>query len=123
MSTLKADTIQSTGGGAVTLTKQSAAKAWVNFKNSVDPPAIQGSFNVSSLTDDGAEIKFNLISAMADAFYAPVGSGGGATLGNPANRNLAMNALSTTSVDTELYTTSNAQTTGHCHGSISGDLA
>ena len=31
MSTLKADTIQSTGGGAATLTKQSAAKAWVNF--------------------------------------------------------------------------------------------
>ena len=32
MSTLKADTIQSTGGGAATLTKQSAAKAWVGFK-------------------------------------------------------------------------------------------
>ena len=28
MSTLKADTIQSTGGGAATLTKQSAAKAF-----------------------------------------------------------------------------------------------
>ena len=31
MSTLKADTIQSTGGGAATLTKQSAAKGWGNI--------------------------------------------------------------------------------------------
>jgi hypothetical protein len=31
MSTLKADTIQSTGGGAATLTKQSAAKAWFEY--------------------------------------------------------------------------------------------
>jgi hypothetical protein len=34
-----------------------------------------------------------------------------------------MNALSTTKVDTELYTTSNAQTTGHCYGGVLGDLA
>ena len=31
MSTLKADTIQSTSGGAATLTKQAAAKAWLTF--------------------------------------------------------------------------------------------
>ena len=30
MSTLKADTIQNTSGGAATLTKQVAAKMWVN---------------------------------------------------------------------------------------------
>ena len=29
MSTLKADTVQSTSGGAVTLTNQEASKAWV----------------------------------------------------------------------------------------------
>ena len=33
MSTLKADTIQSTSGGAATLTKQEAAKAWVNVNH------------------------------------------------------------------------------------------
>ena len=32
MSTLKADTIQSTGGGPVTLTKQEATKHWVNYQ-------------------------------------------------------------------------------------------
>ena len=50
MSTLKADTIQSTGGGAATLTKQHAAKAWCSYQmNSSN--AINGSFNVSSQTD------------------------------------------------------------------------
>ena len=51
MSTLKADTIQSTSGGAATLTKQQAAKAWVNY-DAVDQ-ATKGSLNQSSLTDHG----------------------------------------------------------------------
>ena len=50
MSTLKADTIQSTGGGAATLTKQSAAKAWVLF-NGTGTVAITNSFNTSTITD------------------------------------------------------------------------
>ena len=49
MSTLKADTIQSTGGGAATLTKQSAAKAWLYFKQNT--PEVTDSFNTSSATD------------------------------------------------------------------------
>ena len=52
MSTLKADTIQSTGGGAVTLTKQSATKVWINF-NGTGTVAIRDSFNISGLTDFG----------------------------------------------------------------------
>ena len=51
MSTLKADTIQSTGGGAATLTKQHAAKAWMQL-NGTGTIAIQGSFNTSSVTDN-----------------------------------------------------------------------
>ena len=53
MSTLKADTIQSTGGGAATLTKQHAAKQWLNATISSNTHTIQNSFNTSSLTDDG----------------------------------------------------------------------
>ena len=49
MSTLKADTIQSTSGGAATLTKQHAAKAWVNFNGTIHD--YYDSFNHSSLTD------------------------------------------------------------------------
>ena len=50
MSTLKADTIQSTSGGAATLTKQSAAKAWMFFDTNTGA-VINDSFNVSSITD------------------------------------------------------------------------
>lgn len=50
MSILKADTIQSTGGGAATLTKQEAAKAYVLF-NGTGTLAIRKGFNCSSLTD------------------------------------------------------------------------
>jgi len=51
MSTLRADTIQSTGGGAATLTKQSAAKAWFDI-DSIGT-VLDDSFNISSLDDDG----------------------------------------------------------------------
>ena len=50
MSTLKADTIQSTSGGAATLTKQQAAKAWLNL-NGTGTIAARDSFNFSSHTD------------------------------------------------------------------------
>jgi len=69
MSTLKADTIQSTGGGAATLTKQHAAKAW--SKNQADNTALLGSFNISSLDDDGTgDLGLHLTSAMSDANYS-----------------------------------------------------
>ena len=51
MSTLKADTIQSTSGGAATLTKQSAAKAFYIFDGTAGTPAFADSLNCSSLTD------------------------------------------------------------------------
>lgn len=51
MSTLKADTIQNTSGGAATLTKQSAAKHFVIYDNSDSSRAIQNSLNCSSLSD------------------------------------------------------------------------
>ena len=53
MSTLKADTIvASDGTSPVTLTKQSAAKAWANF-NGTGTIAFRDSLNHSSLTDSG----------------------------------------------------------------------
>jgi len=51
MSVLKADTIQSTGGGAATLTKQIAAKAFYIFDGTAGTPAFADSLNCSSLTD------------------------------------------------------------------------
>ena len=52
MSTLKADTIQNTSGGAATLTKQYTSKQWANVDHNTDN-AIDNSVNTSSLTDNG----------------------------------------------------------------------
>ena len=74
MSTLKADTIQSTGGGAATLTNQSAAKAWVNL-NGTGTIAARDSFNLSSLTDNGTgDISVNFSSSMSNDDYSQSGS-------------------------------------------------
>jgi len=66
MSTLKADTIQSTGGGAATLTKQIAPKATANTNNA--GTTINESFNVSSLTDTNTgQQRLNLTNSMSNA--------------------------------------------------------
>ena len=73
MSTLKADTIQSTGGGAATLTKQHAAKMWVDY-TTVSSTAISKSFNVSSLTDNGTgDTTITLTNNMDSVNYSPSG--------------------------------------------------
>jgi hypothetical protein len=54
-------------------------KAWVNFNGS-GTVAIRASFNVSSITDNGTgDYTINFTAAMADANYAVVGSGKGAS--------------------------------------------
>jgi len=79
MSTLKADTIQSTGGGAATLTKQEAAKAYVLF-NGTGTVAIRKSFNCSSVTDnDTGDYRPNWTSVFDSVNYINTGS----TIGSP----------------------------------------
>lgn len=71
MSTLKADTIQNTSGGAATLTKQHAAKGFCHFNQ--ETPAITTSFNAASLTDSGTGYgKVNWTNAMSNANYSTV---------------------------------------------------
>ncbi len=53
MSTLKVDTLQSTGGGATTFTKQEGVKARLNY-NDHTGPATRESFNVASISDEAA---------------------------------------------------------------------
>lgn len=70
MSVLKADTIQSTGGGAATLTKQSATKVWLNL-NGTGTIATRDSFNVASVTDVSTGIyQTNFTNAFSDANYS-----------------------------------------------------
>ena len=72
MSTLKADTIQNTSGGAVTLTKQSAAKAWFS---AVTWATADNSFNVSSISDDAAgQSTVSWSNSFADDDYTIAGS-------------------------------------------------
>ena len=74
MSTLKADTIQSTSGGAATLTKQSAAKAWVLYDQTNNTN--RGSDNISTITDTSTGLfTLNYTNSFSDAYYATTGSG------------------------------------------------
>ena len=69
MSTLKADTIQSTGGGAATLTKQEGVKSRLVYYQ--PGPTVYGSFNISSVSDDATgAFTGNRTNAMSDTTYA-----------------------------------------------------
>ena len=57
------------GTGPATLHKQSAAKAWANYKGT-STTSIRGSFGVSSAVDNGAgDYSFNFSNAMSNANY------------------------------------------------------
>ena len=57
-------------------TGQQACKAWVNF-NGTGTVAIRGSYNVSSVTDNGTgDYTVNFTNAMSDANYSVSGSTG-----------------------------------------------
>ncbi len=69
MSTLKADTIQSTGGGAATLTKQEAIKAYGMIDGTGTVNLIT-SFNASGVTDNGTgDYTLNLTNSMGNTTY------------------------------------------------------
>jgi len=125
-SVLNVDTIADKAGtGPVALTKQHAAKAWVHFSTNDNPPNADGSFGISSLTDNTTEVEVNLTNAMSDLFFCPVAGGGGSNTPdtNPSNRNLSVCVESTTKVDSEGYTTSNNHVEIQCHIAVLGDLA
>ena len=55
-------------------TGQQACKAWINF-NGTGTVAIRGSYNVSSITDNGTgDFYVNFTNAMPDANYSTFGS-------------------------------------------------
>jgi len=93
MSELRTDTITASDGTSpVTLTKQSAAKAWVNF-NGTGTIATRDSFNVTSLDDNGTgNYDVNFTSAMGNAdFSSQVTAGYSADTGR-YGENLSYNA-------------------------------
>jgi len=123
-----ADQIQHSSEGTVgtQYVVNGVAKAWVYFATWDNPPNIDGSFAISSLTDNTSEIEVNLTNAMSDVYYCPLCGGGGASSNqttNPSNRNLAVIVQTTTKVDSEVYTTANVHEVAQCHIAVLGDLA
>lgn len=125
MSTLKADTIvASDGTSPVTLTKQSAAKAWVNF-NGTGTVAVRDSFNEASLTDVATgRYTIAFTNSMGNTNYAVIYKGGATYDGANSNREVESPTLSTGSM--ELY--SGSSSTGaidvaNYHSHVQGDLA
>jgi len=84
MSELKVDTLTASDGTSpVTLTKQSAAKAWANADANAATITSRDSLNVSSWTDYGtASFGVNLTNSMANTNYAFYGIG---EAGGPQN--------------------------------------
>ncbi len=77
-SVLNVDSIAAKNGtDPVTLTKQSAAKAWINMDFSSSAPVAQDSFGASVLTDNAAgDVTVSFSSAFGNANYVSVGMGG-----------------------------------------------
>ena len=125
MSTLKADTIQSTGGGAATLTKQQAPKMWTTVNQST--VAIKDSLNTASITDHSTGLfTHTATSAMSNANYAVSGTNIGDTQSSyPLNVCGAGVANTTTA---HKYYNYNTVTDGHIDAVtistvVQGDLA
>jgi hypothetical protein len=86
MSTLKTNTLSNVAGTASTAIENAingSAKAWVNF-NGTGTVAIRASYNVSSITDNGAgDYTVNFTTALADTNYCTVtGCSEGGGVGN-----------------------------------------
>ena len=129
MSTLKADTIQNTSGGAATLTKQQAAKVVCTFNGSASGATVRTRFNVSSTDDDATgQYGVNFTSAMSGTEFTAVGSniGDSGTTYRVGGVVSALSANTTSSINF-----SSAETEGsiaytdytHINTVVHGDLA
>jgi len=126
MSTLKADTIQNTSGGAVTLTNQSAAKAWSHFTTTTST-AKYDDFNISSYTDNATgDTTLAFTSSMSNALYCHPGSSGGVASGNGVLYSLDQSTARTSSlfrVITFANSSGTSQDTPRNEVAVFGDLA
>ena len=125
-SVLNVDTIAAKDGTSpVALTKQSAAKAWINFDGTSTGAVstyARDSFNASVITDSGTgDYVIGYTSVFANANYSPSGVIGGTT---GAPRDLTARSFATSSM--ALYTTNSSEVVFDCDTiclSFHGDLA
>jgi hypothetical protein len=75
MSTVHCNTVQTSSGGPVTLTKQSANKGYINFSGAATG-TLTDSFNQSGITDGGTGIfACAFVSSMSSANYGHTNGG------------------------------------------------
>ena len=123
MSTLKADTIQNTSGGAATLTKQAAAKQFMYVADTT----INKSLNTSSIVDSGDYFDVNYTNSFSDANYAVATGGSQSGYTTDKGTAIGVGSFATSSRDEFATTEANAgYATGsfdfHCSMTF-GDLA
>ena len=108
MSTLRLTTISNQSGSASVPSDtviNGSAKAWVNF-NGTGTVAIRASFNVSSITDNGAgDYTVNVTTAMPDANYSTVTGG---SFDNARSRNFLPTVFSVATSSVRVANTSAA---------------
>jgi len=126
MSTLKADTIQSTSGGAATLTKQQAAKIWSNFDGTTSGITPRDSFNVSSVGDTNTgTYTINHTNAMSNNDYCAALMG---RMQRGTSNSGAANGIDSSDGDSTVLTTShilayiNVATTNDADVPIGGSM-
>ena len=104
-SVLNVDSIAAKDGTSpVELTKQSAAKAWININGSSGTPATRDSFNISSVTDNSTG-RYGpvLTNAMSDTNYVSTGvtnANAGDSFYAPNALGLGVNSVITTTTST-----------------------
>ena len=127
MSTLKADTIQSTGGGAATLTKQSAAKAFYTGDMNTSNTIVNDSLNAASVTDGGTgKFTFAITSAMSSVNHT-ITSNGGTNFGDQIGVNTDQAGFNRTTTQVRFSVTRSTSDSMHDPSTLDaayfGDLA
>ena len=118
MSTLKADTIQSTSGGAATLTKQAGVKMYT--KTSGTYTALSSdSLNAASLVDNATgDVKINFTNSFSSSDYSTVVST------DAAGAKICTYTLeATTSITYRVHSDAGADADNNVCGTATGDLA
>ena len=131
MSEIRVTTVSDTAGtGPVTLTKQQAAKAWINL-NGTSTVAIRDSFNVASIADEGTgAYQTNFSSNMGNVNYAVSGSSGdgGSASGCWHTTGFNANSYNTSNLVSSFhqqiyYQTSTTADVSFVYAAVQGDLA
>ena len=126
MSDLRVNTISASDGTSpVTLTKQTAGKSWANWNGAASPATLRDSFNISSLDDNGAgSYDLNFSASMNSANYS--WGNGGTNDGHSSGHHIYENNTLTSYIAVVGLAVAGGNIgydSGHCFGTIHGDLA